>query len=452
MSKDSKNSTVNNYYLGGLAELVVSPSKLTFSFLKDWFTGKGSLGKAMRLLNLPYEKTAESVLVLKDNELLVDLKAEEESLYKNTVFKYRQQTSIQGVPQLSIDLRKLINPLCLINTLIILFVQSKWIANSLGVINTAKSFVDNIPSEAKGYNLQQVDAVLMDKVWPNIIAVGLLSEFYNQLLIKEAGKEIVNVNNYISSVITQKDWFFRSIADQLEVKNKNLSFADFISRYSVRADKDYEITCPRWHEIKDVIKKRINSVADNNVHPIKINVNSKLKRIIDSCIELQLLRSEAKRKSLVHLDYLREIILKTGVNQNSLSNLAKEDLLDGKISKDIIGDKKKPEKKLSVVKILSGKGISVCPGIAEGITRNIGNNDIDIAPGTIGIFPNASPEFAIQYPKCRGMIFLRGGQTSHGAIVAREFKIPSIIDSKANGIKDGVKININGETGEWKAV
>jgi len=48
--------------------------------------------------------------------------------------------------------------------------------------------------------------------------------------------------------------------------------------------------------------------------------------------------------------------------------------------------------------------------------------------------------------------FLRGGQTSHGSIVAREFGIPAIIDSKAQGIKDGEILEVDGEAGEWKII
>jgi phosphoenolpyruvate-protein kinase (PTS system EI component) len=50
------------------------------------------------------------------------------------------------------------------------------------------------------------------------------------------------------------------------------------------------------------------------------------------------------------------------------------------------------------------------------------------------------------------MIFLRGGQTSHGSIVAREFGIPAIIDNKAQGIKDGVILEMDGDAGEWRIV
>lgn len=84
--------------------------------------------------------------------------------------------------------------------------------------------------------------------------------------------------------------------------------------------------------------------------------------------------------------------------------------------------------------------------------KNILDNDSNIPTGTIGIFPNASPEFAAQYPKCNGMIFLKGGQTSHGAIVAREFEIPAIIDNKISGIEDGTQISINATIGEWTII
>ncbi len=81
---------------------------------------------------------------------------------------------------------------------------------------------------------------------------------------------------------------------------------------------------------------------------------------------------------------------------------------------------------------------------------HITNNIENISDNIIGIFPNASPEFASQYPKCKGLIFLKGAQTSHGAIVAREFGIPALIDDTIEKILNGQEIELDGEKGTWK--
>ena len=101
---------------------------------------------------------------------------------------------------------------------------------------------------------------------------------------------------------------------------------------------------------------------------------------------------------------------------------------------------------------LSGKGTPVSRGVVQGTVRHIKVAGEKISRGTIGIFPNASPEFTTQYPECIGMIFLAGGQTSHGAIVAREFGIPAIIDGSLQHLPDGTCIELDGMQGLWRRV
>jgi pyruvate,water dikinase len=96
----------------------------------------------------------------------------------------------------------------------------------------------------------------------------------------------------------------------------------------------------------------------------------------------------------------------------------------------------------------NGTGKAVSVGKAKGMVLNIVNSNQQINKNTVGIFPNASPEFTHQFPKCVGIIFQKGGVTSHGAIVAREFGIPAIIDPNAK-IPDNTAIEINGTTGQW---
>src|SRR4051812_1735098 len=106
----------HNYYTGGLAELVPTPTVLTYSFLKHWFTGTGSLGKAMKLMHMPYTQSDVSVFDSYEKELVIDLSHEELILYEKTIFTYKLQKNIHQTPQLTVDYLKFFNPMCLLQT------------------------------------------------------------------------------------------------------------------------------------------------------------------------------------------------------------------------------------------------------------------------------------------------------------------------------------------------
>ena len=448
---ENRNSSEGNFYRGSFAEFVLQPSLLSYSFFKDWFAGSGSLGKAMKLLKLPFENITESVLEMHNNELVVNLLIEEKTLYRKTIFSYATQTSYDDQPKLIINFFKLFNPICVLNTINILLQQSQWIAKPNDSLILAKSLVDSIPAKHDALTIEELDLLLKKKVWPNVIAVGLLSEFYSQLLARESKENYQEISSYISNSVTRRDWFFKSISNQSLVNTNQMSFDNYFEKYGMRSDKDYELTSPRWEEIRDVIKKRIENSAVSTLSQKQMpTVDKKTNRLITTTLELQLLRSEAKRKTLIHFNQLRQLILEKTNGAEDVGGITKEELLHG----DLEDIKKISRKKEDVSEVTSsenhGKGISVCIGRAKGVVKNISNNDMEVGKGTIGIFPNASPEFATQYPKCSGMIFLRGGQTSHGSIVAREFGIPAIIDNKAQGIKDGVILEMDGDAGEWK--
>ncbi|HSW96360.1 MAG TPA: PEP-utilizing enzyme [Candidatus Saccharimonadales bacterium] len=432
MKKEDKNSKNTNYFSGGLAELIPSPTPLTYSFFKKWFVGSSSIGLAMKLLRMPYQHITLPILDLVDDELLINLGNEEKTLYEKTIFRYLQRDDIHKTPILQISLKKIVSPICLLGSLKILLVQSVWIAYPQDTLKKAKKLLETIPNVQATNNIEKISDILAKDVWPKVIAVGILSEFYQQLLMKEAREMLPKVNQYISNEIAKKDWFFLSVADQIAVQQGKMSFSDYMHQYGIRADRDYELTEPRWHEIPEIIKKRIIKSS-----PIPIGENSpffdkKLNSLIQTVISFQVLRSEAKKKALIHIDLLRQALLP----KNVLSSMK---------------ETRKPlQKKTKSLRFLSGKGMSVSQGIVTGIAKNITNNEMKIPKNTIGIFPNASPQYSIQFPKCEGIIFLKGGQTSHGSIVAREFKIPALIDSSLEGIKDGTQLVINGSTGEWK--
>jgi len=430
-------SDIKNYYSGGLAELVSHPTPSTFSFLEKWFTGRGSIGRAMRILHLPSRRTGECIFDLKDGELYINLKNEENTLYKWTIFKYKDQISIHSVPRLIVSLWKILNPLCVYNTIRMIIVQSVWIAYPQKTLGHMEKLVSKIPAVAPDADLDMTDKILRKKVWPSVIAVGMVSEFFSQYLEKESKELFTKINHFISSEVSCNDWFFASIRDQEKVKKKEMTFDEYIEKYGIRSDQDYELTSPRWHEIPEKIKERIDGSVPfpQKNEELGIEVSHKIDALIHISIRLQILRSEAKRKTLTHIDHLRQEMLKKTVVPPTFNSK----------KTSVINNTGKSDKTLH-------KGVSVSSGKITGKVVKVTDNSQKIPEGTIGIFPNASTEFTIQFPKCAGMIFLRGGQTSHGAIVSREFGIPAVIDEDAGKIPDGVELKLDGDTGEWIVV
>ena len=132
-------------YSGGLAEFVSKPTNLTFSFLRHWFTGKQSVGKAMALLKLPYLPLSTPLLVLIDGELYVNLLAEEETLYHDTIFRYKPQQSIHTQPQQTFTLSKILLPDSWSGTFQHIGQQSYWLSHTDEVKTFTTGLIGAIP-------------------------------------------------------------------------------------------------------------------------------------------------------------------------------------------------------------------------------------------------------------------------------------------------------------------
>lgn len=376
----------HKYKYGGLSEVVAHPSELTFKYLEKWFSGVSSYGKAMDFVNLPYFKIEEPILVLHDGELLVDATVERKLSLGNSKF-----------PLLSI--------------LKIIKIQFSWVLKPNNCLEQATKWISEIPNTSKVKTLEEVERTLENEVLPRVIALGIYTEFFHTL-------------TKCTLADTKNDWVFKSIADQKLVQDGKMTLETYLEEYGFRADDDYELTCPRWYEIKEEIKQRIANFKQPSTKEIFIMPKNILE---ETYIKLSVLRSEAKKKTLPYFDLLRKL-----TNANNATKAVATPKV--KISKNI----------------KKGKGRGVSKGTAMGVAKHIKNNLVKIEDNTIGIFPNASVEFGIQFPKCKGLIFQKGGMTSHGAIVAREFGIPALIDEKCMGIQEESMININGDHGEWE--
>lgn len=440
----------NYLYSGGLAEFVSQPTKLTFSFFRHWFTGKKSVGKAMTLLKLPYLPLSTPLLVLINEEIYVNLKIEEETLYHDTVFHYKPQKSIHDKPQQAFSFSKILLPDSWNGTFQHIGQQSYWLGHQDEVKKFAADLIESIPDNPTQQSVEEIDEYLAETIWPAVIAISVINEFFLAVAEKDRSLQKLAIQDEMNKQITEQDWFFLSLRRMHDVKAGAIQFEEFIRLYGLRADKDYELSCSRWLEIPEQIKLRIKNVGDLT----KINkspANVALPDLAQTVVALQIARIKMKQKALAYMYHLRLELL-SKYKTEEIADYTRSLILFGKnetiVSEHINIDEQVLHKTVKD----SGKGNGVSQGRGTGVTQHINDATETIHEGAICIFPNTSPEFSPFYKKCSAIIFMKGGVTSHGAIVAREYGIPAIVYNQTEEIPQNTSVEVDGLKGTWKVV
>lgn len=411
------------YFFGGLAETISNPSDITFEFFRRWFAGNTSIGLAMDILGLPVNKINLSIIDKFGPNVVVNLDNEEQIFYKKTIYKYTKRDLVEKNPNLELSIEKIFNVRNIVNTSRILYFQSKIIADKKNTSFWIKKLCDEIPDNSEFQNVDELASFCERSVWPNVLAIGYISNFYSSYLEKTDKNYFDHLHN-IQFELQKRDWLYLSTLAMYDFLSGHLSYEEFIKKYGLRADNDYELTCPRWYEIPEYEWKK------RKVRQVKHSLRKKeIPNEYLLLIDMIVYRSEARRKTLKYIDLLRQLLLKEGKLDEIISM---EDFIEHSDSF-----------------VSSGVGKGVSRGAIKGKVCIVKDGK-DFISDCICIFPSAGTEYSNLYSQCTGLIFLSGGIMSHGSIVAREYGIPAIIDESCITIKNGETIEINGDTGEWK--
>ncbi|WP_280299948.1 PEP-utilizing enzyme [Nocardia abscessus] len=94
-------------------------------------------------------------------------------------------------------------------------------------------------------------------------------------------------------------------------------------------------------------------------------------------------------------------------------------------------------------------GIGVCPGVVEGTVKRVLSLDDDIDPGDILVASVTDTGHTAMFAYAAAVVTDIGGSASHAAIVAREFGIPCVVDTKtaSTGLADGQRVRVDGSAG-----
>ncbi len=98
------------------------------------------------------------------------------------------------------------------------------------------------------------------------------------------------------------------------------------------------------------------------------------------------------------------------------------------------------------------RGVATGTGIARGRVRRLHHPSEGMAllPGEILVAPSTDPGWTPLFLKAGGLVVETGGYMSHGAIVAREFALPAVVNLPGilGVLKDGDEVEVDGLRGE----
>lgn len=282
------------YSQTGLAEIVRDPSPITLHYFNRWFSGAGSYGMAFERLGWPVNKVDIPLLTWSQEKgLLFDLQAEETVLYQKTILGYSKNGQEHS---LTVDWRKVLSLSRWLGTLRSLWSQTTLLVNCQHTYDWTRHIVASMPINPSS-DLPAIESTLLTKVWPSVIMVDYIGEFvFATLTHTLSQQEKLSLLGRVRIRTRTIDWYTQSMLAWSDYQDNNISKTKLLREYGYCAADPYELTSPRYYELLESKKPRLNIPA---LSTMKVNA------LEDLYVGLQYLRSEAKRRSLIWVDALR---------------------------------------------------------------------------------------------------------------------------------------------------
>ncbi len=327
-----------------------------------------------------------------------------------------------------------------------------------------------------GFSLQRLEAALqkcLDETAAKILASRLISGLSGNLTVET----------------NEKLW---------QVATDDLALTDFLKDYGHRAVDEFELAQPRWREDPTYLEQVIASFQQESVAHFtrqiehresaeaelravlgdKANLRKQIESELDFTRRYMPFRETAKfylmlgyeqiRRALLELDNRYE--LDGGVFYLMPDEL--EQLIGGDDFTDIIATRKIERERMLQIDVPDvifsdalediGKpmsraaaetytGVGVSAGVATGKARvlltptNVQPSDRDY----ILVCPSTDPAWTPLFLHAAGLVMERGGLLSHGAVVAREYGVPAVVNipNATRYIADGQMLQVDGNQG-----
>ena len=336
-----------------------------------------------------------------------------------------------------------------------------------------------------GFSLQRLEAALQ-KHLDETAAKGLAS----RLISGVSGNLTVETN--------EKLW---------QVATGDLALTDFLKDYGHRAVDEFELAQPRWREDTTYLERVIASFQreasgtdkqqENTAHFArqveqresaeaelsaglgdKANLRKQIESELDFTRRYMPFRETAKFYLMLGYEQMRHALLELdnryeldgGVFYLVPDELAQ--LIDGEVFGEVIASRRAQRELMLQVEMPDvifsdaledmGKpmamgaagtytGVGVSAGVATGKARVL-LTPTDVQPSDrdyILVCPSTDPAWTPLFLHAAGLVMERGGLLSHGAVVAREYGVPAVVNipNATQRITDGQMLQVDGNQG-----
>ena len=318
---------------------------------------------------------------------------------------------------------------------------------------------------------------------PEILAVSKLAEIASEARKLLATEEIT----FDSSAS-----LFAHIAENPEGTSVMERFNQWLSEYGYLSEVATDIAVPRWQD-KPSIPRQMFTRFYFDVHGSKIAQSfsapsqSWTAKIVQKRLNLKAQVGEIYNRLLAQLRWAFLALEQQWLEQRLLNEAGDIFLLKLEEITALVGDRNSMQEELdlliqtrkqewqaaaeldSVPKLVYGKpqtlvwqtsvisptdkvcGIGTSAGQIEGIIKVISSlqQSDRIDGNTIIVVPYTDAGWSPLLARAGGLISEVGGRLSHGAIVAREYNIPAVmdVDNATKLFQDGQRVRLNGQTG-----
>jgi phosphohistidine swiveling domain-containing protein len=469
------------------AEFIQSPTPFSFSILKVLFSYDGSIGNAYRKLNIginPYD--IDRFAVLFGGTFYLNLRVEEEFLYQKYGLHYQVRKD-----DISIT-RRGINPLKFARLLKYSGVQKSIVKNIEsyttefdGILNDWRVLSLELDSKEKDWrklvDLLQKNIELLLEDYSDIYRFQLIEEVFFQYVSSKLGDRFDE--RYLTPSSNKRDLYQESIRSIDMLSEEEITLEDFIDKYGTRSFNDFEFNEPRWEEIPDQIIRisldRHESTSGDFLHGYGLSPDDnhsykrKDRKLMSQLRDVIVLKGNLRFYILRRIRLIRQILLRLDdileldglifyLNIEEITNVGSQNLKGLRASAHKRMEVHKTYKDLDTPQVVTPRstfessisnakshitGLVVSPGKVKGELIFVNNPLQKIKPGMIIVLPNAEPEYSHMYDQAKGIIFENGNMLSHGATIARNFRIPAIIPSNPERIRgwEGLIVLIESE-------